>query len=165
MATPGWCTKDLAPPTCSAKVRQRFLQPFQHGALRTPASQRRQSPLSSRPSRCRRERVSGLPALITVWARVASEPSMSCSFIGSHEDHDKRCADQAGSHSVHVDGRLRRPTGGATLGVVESHHDLGLTPGFQLGTRRGGALAHGRDDSDERPFTVSCVVPSLDLRC
>ena len=75
--------------------------------------------LSSRASRCRRARVVVLPALTTVAVRIASEPSMSCSSTGSHEDHDRRCADQAGSHAVHVDGRLRRPTGGDTRGVVE----------------------------------------------
>mmetsp|Transcript_5969 Transcript_5969/g.15713 ORF Transcript_5969/g.15713 Transcript_5969/m.15713 type:complete len:88 (+) Transcript_5969:481-744(+) len=49
---------------------------------------------------------------------------MSCSSTGSHEDHDERCTDQAGSHAVHMDRRLRRPTIGATFGVVESERGL-----------------------------------------
>ena len=52
-------------------------------------------------------------------ARVASELRILGSTRGSHEDLAKRAADQAGSHAVHVDGRLRRPAVGGTLRVVE----------------------------------------------
>ena len=136
MVTLGWCTKDLAPSTCSAEVRQRFLQPCLQSRIARWRRGRASHSLSSRASHCRRARVSGLPAPTTVPARVASELSMSCSSTGSHEDHDKRCADQAGSHAVHVDGRLRRPTGGDTRGVVEN--ERGLISGIQAhsGTRR-----------------------------
>ena len=130
MATLDWCAKDLAPPTRSAKVRQRFLQPFQHGCFACRRLKGDSCSPSSRPSCCGRARVSDLPALVTVWARIAIEPSMSCSFTGSHEDHDEHCAGQAGSHAVHMDGRLRRPTSGASLGVVES--ERGLISGRQV---------------------------------
>ena len=71
---------------------------------------------------------------------------MTCSITGSHKDHAERHADQAGSHAVHVDRRLRRATGGPTLQAASSHHDLGLTPGFQLRTRRGRSSAPSRAD-------------------
>ena len=48
--------------------------------------------------------------LTSALVRIASELSMEKSSTGSHEDHAERHAEQAGSHAVHVDGRLRRST-------------------------------------------------------
>ena len=129
MATLGWCTKDLAPPTCSAEVRQGFCSQLLESRRRRRRASRS---LSSRASRCRCARVIVLPALTTVAARIASVPSISCSSTGNRKDHDEHCADQAGSHAVHVDGRLRRPTGGDTRGVVESERGLISAPDLLL---------------------------------
>ena len=120
MTTVGWCTKGLASPTCSAEVWQRFLQQIQqsHMARRRPRRDSRSQ--SSRASSCCCARVRDLPSLTTVPAAVASELRMSCSSRVNHEDHAKLCADQAGSHAVHVDGRLRRPTAGGTVWLTDS---------------------------------------------
>ena len=120
MTTVGWCTKGLASPTCSGEVRQRFLQPFQqsHMARRRPRRDSRSQ--SSRASSCCCARVRDLPSLTTVPAAVASEMRKSCSSRVNHEDHAKLCADQAGSHAVHVDGRLRRPTDEGTVWLTDN---------------------------------------------
>ena len=84
---------------------------------------------------------------------------MSCSSTGSHEDHDERCTDRASGHAVHVDGRLRRPTIGATLGVVES--DRGLISGRQAyhATRRRELYATGGSESHEKSRRERELVP------
>ena len=137
MTTVGWCTKGLASPTCSAEVRQRFLQQIQqsHMARRRPRRDSRSQ--SSRASSCCCARVRDLPSLTTVPAAVASELRMSCSSRVNHEDHAKLCADQAGSHAVHVDGRLRRPTAGGTVRLTNSQRGrlskIGARQAMRLG--------------------------------
>ena len=137
MTTVGWCTKGLASPTCSGEVRQRFLQPFQqsHMARRRPRRDSRSQ--SSRASSCCCARVRDLPSLTTVPAAVASEMRKSCSSRVNHEDHAKLCADQAGSHAVHVDGRLRRPTAGGTVRLTNSQRGrlskIGARQAMRLG--------------------------------
>ena len=74
--------------------------------------------VSCKASNRRLECASVLLVLVRAQARIASKLSMPCSSTCSHEDHARHHAVQAGSHAVHVDGRLsegaRRALGALT---------------------------------------------------
>ena len=80
--------------------------------------------VSCKASNRRLECASVLLVLVRAQARIASKLSMPCSSTCSHEDHARHHAVQAGSHAVHVDGRLRQPSTGCTLEVADGQPDL-----------------------------------------